>query len=243
MRENRCTNADLHELISAYVFGALNEDQSLAFENHVVQCEACYEDVQTLHVPVLAMKKDRAYFLSAFSGSSGEGTAREASFKKRRTTLSWWQSSPRSEFALASMVILLLIYPAWRGIFVVPNLREKITHFQQPSLNAPFYALEPPGRSERQITDIRIPKEVEFFNLTFGSENALYDQFSVALIDSENKSIWAADGLTEILEHPGTFSIAFHRTFLKDGGYTLKVFGKTKSKMEPVSSYSFRIHQ
>jgi hypothetical protein len=45
----RCFDSKVRALLLSYAFSGCEEDDAVAFEVHVLSCEACYRDLQCLH--------------------------------------------------------------------------------------------------------------------------------------------------------------------------------------------------
>ncbi len=56
----KCTDPELSKLMTDYCFGDLtDEDKRRAFEAHILDCDACWEEVQRLDAAVKALQSMR----------------------------------------------------------------------------------------------------------------------------------------------------------------------------------------
>ena len=61
--DTACAREDLHRLLTRYEFGAITAEEKVAFERHVLECDACFEDLERGAAAVRALRGDPALFL------------------------------------------------------------------------------------------------------------------------------------------------------------------------------------
>lgn len=59
MRELSQTHRHFEELVTPYCFGDASEDERIAFEIHLLECDRCWDEVQRLEAAVQLLRRDR----------------------------------------------------------------------------------------------------------------------------------------------------------------------------------------
>jgi len=91
---------------------SLHANEVISIEKHLRSCPLCYEELQTL--------KRASFELEAIERKEKSKLAKEASvWEKITERLIWLARQP----ALAYIIILLLAYPAYRGLFLPSQLK------------------------------------------------------------------------------------------------------------------------
>ena len=179
----------------------LNKDELAAIESHLEQCKRCQEELQIVNNVNDALRSERKshWFRTLFN--------------KLEEKIPKFMVKP----AFAYIVILLLLYPAWLGIF------RELRSFE-PSVAGQNYALSPlDTRSElTEENVIKISPPTDEFSLSFtipilSSEHIRYD---AVILNAEKKRIWRKTDIKSIDEY-GSFLLICHRRFFKEGAYTL----------------------
>lgn len=123
-----CLDTKIGKLIHAYELGALEPADMESFEAHLLECDFCFEQIE-------------AFEEQAFLLQSGRLVRREIESRKESPSVSKWQRIwtslwPDSPLplrpAILLIVVLFLIYPAYRGFLVSGS--HNITAVQSISL-------------------------------------------------------------------------------------------------------------
>jgi hypothetical protein len=183
----------------------LDTDDLTFIEDHLAECKDCQQELE---------------LLKKVNGSLQAGRK-----KSPIRTISQWLIDILPEFAFkpafAYIIILLLLYPAWLGIFRWP--KGKIP---EPRMVQNNYEL-PPFDTRAEMTEedeINIPSQARIFSLSFNipilsSEHIRYD---AVIVDAQKKIIWRKNNI-ESLDEYGTFLLICDGKFFKVGAYSLIV--------------------
>ncbi len=212
------------EIVERYVMRQLSEEEEAAFEEHFFGCDECFEKVKFTEKAIAGIR-----------AAAKEGLLEEKSRGVLR--LVWdrteqFLTQPAIAVA-AAVLVLLLIYPALRGIFITPKLQHQLEALNTPQpINHSFSLEEIQQRSAEDIwrgeilseMKVQLPRDAEYFTLNFTIlENSIPNPtYRAEILTRENKVIWATGNLTSIGEF-GVFSILCPRSFFSPGKYLLRV--------------------
>ncbi|NOZ61074.1 MAG: zf-HC2 domain-containing protein [Calditrichaeota bacterium] len=141
--------------------------------------------------------------------------------------------------ALAYIIILLLLYPAYLGIF------QRKTMTEPGVVQQNYQLLQFNSRAEEEsLNEIKLDAQTDIFTLSFTlpvliSENIRYN---AEIFDSADEIIWQKQGIKSLDEY-GTFLIFCHSRFFRGGLYSLQIseFNKAKKQVEERFLFSFKI--
>ncbi len=212
------------EIIERYVMRQLSEEEEAAFEEHFFGCDECFEKVKLTEKAIAGIR-----------AAAREGLLEEKPWRLLR--LVWdrteqFLTQPAVAVA-AAVLVLLLAYPALKGIFVTPKLRQQLEALNTPRTITYSVSLEETHR--RSVDNIwrgdlspgikmQIPPNVKYFTISFtipetGIPNPTY---RAEILTREDTVIWKTEYLKGIGEF-GVFSILCPRSFFKSGKFLLKV--------------------
>jgi len=179
----------------------LTKDEVSSIGNHLENCDHCREELQILTDVNKALSTDRK-------------NPRSKTFIHRLKNI-----IPSFGFkpAFAYIIILLLLYPAWLGIF-----RQRGS-FEPTVANYIFELIPSDTRSEQteaHIVDISPAADQFSLSVTIpilSDEDIRYD---AVILDAENKIIWRKTDIKSLDEY-GSFLLICHRRFFKEGIYSM----------------------
>lgn len=206
------------EFVEKYVLHQLTPEETEAFEAHFFECDECFEKVKLTQKVVYGIKQ------AVKEGSKQEQPSQQTFEKKIINIFS------QPAFSIAAVVLILILsYPAIRGIW----LQQQIKELRTPKPIVYSFTLE--ESNTRSIENIfsagtsspvmlEIPKNAEFFMLSFTIlESSTSNQAYRAQIVNQNKQvIWETKRLKGSGEF-GIYSILCPSSFFSDGAYLLKV--------------------
>ena len=116
------------DVVDRYVLGELNPELETAFEEHYFGCDQCFRELEATERMAHAVQ---------------EGfEQRELHIAKVKNKKGFWLFDlfrvPALSPALAtvtSVCVLVLLYPAWRGIVTLPELERSVEQLQRPQAN------------------------------------------------------------------------------------------------------------
>ena len=120
----KCTLPKRHEAIADYLTNELSEEEAIAFEEHYLQCDVCFQELQVAEDAMNLIEDEGPSILAA-----PETRTRNLDYPKRK--LGW---QPRWGFAIASVSVVAVI-----GFIVLTNLNET----DLDNLSGPSFAPEP----------------------------------------------------------------------------------------------------
>ncbi len=226
------------EIIERYVLGKLSPEEEKQFEEHYFSCDDCFKEVQRTE-----------WLVNLLREQARRGELPLDQYPERRPffALEWLKSPTRYPAVAAVLAVLLLVlaYPAWRGILMVPRLKGTIENLSQPQTNVRSFSLQQTrGVVEGRVPSIAIEPDEGVFILSFAIlEKAVPNpQYEAEILNQAGKQIWKGGDLEGAGEYE-VFSVVCHAAFFKQGLYTLRVF-----EIDPESDrvtnefpFSFRI--
>lgn len=232
------------EIIERYILGKLSKKDEREFEEHFFGCDQCFEAVQEMEQIVSGVR---------------EAVKKEMAVEKVKVRQfdfgAWLESILNRLFpipaptlaAITAILVLALLYPAWRGIFKINRLEKQLTELSQPQVNVPSYYL--PGmrfkdRAASQVTTVEISRDKpqQTFVLSFNilEQSFPAPKYRVEIINNEEgKMIWRSKELSPMGEY-GNFSIACPGAFFKAGKYILKVYESDSETQKQGKEFSFQ---
>lgn len=151
--------------------------------------------------------------------------------------------------ALAYLLVLVLLYPAYRGLFRKPEVVtvpvKEIVEVEKPTPGATFltFKLEEPVRGAGQrLTTVRLAPDEKFFALSFFVPISSRPEFvyEVEVRDSQERVVMA-DKQARAQDSLGNFSLMCPRDLFSSGKYELRVkeVNKTTQAVRGEFKFSF----
>ncbi len=103
-----CTNQELGALLHAYELNLLAGDELDRFEAHILECRACYEELADMVEVAEALRTG-----SAVQAMTADVKVETQQLEIRRRRAGWFN---QSSLIAAAAVLVVMAYPAWRGI-------------------------------------------------------------------------------------------------------------------------------
>lgn len=128
------------QVTERYLLGELGEDESLAFEAHCLECEACASDL---------LSASRFIAGARMAAAEGAPRAEVAGTPVWDRLRGWWQAPGRLVPALA-LVALLAPPLAYQSLVALPRLERELALRDQPRAIEPL-TLRRPTRGEGRI--------------------------------------------------------------------------------------------
>jgi hypothetical protein len=122
-----CKDTNLGRLLLAYEFGALSEEEAERLEMHLVECEHCFDQLDSF-APEAALLSSNNEVKQAIIDTYNEEYSESESFLKRLGRYIWPETPIVFRPALSYLMILLLILPAYWGL--KPSPTDKIRSIQ-----------------------------------------------------------------------------------------------------------------
>jgi len=221
------------KIIERYIVGKLTKKEERAFEEHYFGCDQCFEAAREMEKAIAASQK------------VPEGADLIKPTKKPAFSLLDWLKSrfpipvPIPAFGIAAVLVLALLYPAYRGIFAVKHFEKQLN---QPRANVPTYYLdETRDVREAEILEIKLERPDDTFILNFNIPEQKRDtsKFRTEILDQKSKVIWQNDDLKGLGEYK-VFSIACPGAFFETGKYILKVYEIDSATQKQGKEVSFQ---
>jgi len=118
----KCTNSKLGSLLHAYELKTLSGEEIEQFEIHLLECEYCFDEVQSFAEESSFLVSDEAVknLIAGFDYAPQQIPLA----KKRLWRLLWPSETPYFlKPALLYLIVLLMIVPAFRGLTLLPDER------------------------------------------------------------------------------------------------------------------------
>ena len=113
MNIDKCKEPEIGTMLHAYELGALSEEDTERFEVHLLKCRYCFDSVKQFETTAGLLRHDGS--VKEEAASVGSETT-ELSLLHRSLKFLWPERPLVLKPALALLVILALIYPAYLGL-------------------------------------------------------------------------------------------------------------------------------
>ncbi|RME00030.1 MAG: zf-HC2 domain-containing protein [Calditrichaeota bacterium] len=203
-----------NETIDNYLLKKLSPEATDAFERHYFMCQTCFDEMKAQERVINALQAAKK--LDLLPETTKKKARNRVPINEFIERVFGWL--PRSVLvpALAALA-LLLIYPAWRGLFELPR---KLETWQQPRANVAMLHLTAERAAGAKIT---LRPEDTFFVLTFYlDEIPATHAYQARLIDQSGKILWQGKKLQPVDEY-GNYSLSCPTGIFSSGDYKLQI--------------------
>jgi len=126
----KCVNPKMKKLVSLYQFNLLGEEEKLTVEDHLLECDACFEEIYRLSPAVEIVEAMPEFFLNAFQPKETYAMRITKLFKKTihaltdltnnifSTVAEWWKNPAIKILVPATAIAILLL------ILVPPDTKK-----------------------------------------------------------------------------------------------------------------------
>lgn len=226
------------EIIDRYILGKLSAKEESSFEEHYFSCDQCFTAVREKEKVILGLKD---------ATSRGVFVLREVKKAPALELLGWLKSvtfSPVMAMA-TSILVFALLYPAWRGIFTVSELKRQLNELRQPQANVPRFSLQQTRvGEEQQIISLPEDSEDKLFILSFNilEKTIPAPKYRAKIFNGQGKMIWQEENIQGFGAYE-IFSMSCNLDFFSAGNYWLKVYEVDidNDKVIKEFSYPFKI--
>jgi len=230
----KCTDLKLSALLHAYELKALSDEDAERFEIHLLECEHCFEQLKGFERVANLLSSDEEV-KELIRESSTEEYPHPESFLKKLWRHIWPETPLFFKPALAYLLILLMILPAYWGLREVtkPGTETEIGPVQNISLT-PFRS------TGEDVFKISLGQDgmISFF---FG-DVIVGESYQVIIEAKDGKVVYKNDSFREF-DRYGTGHLLLPLAKMKPGYYRLVI---SDPRGEPPSNrqeYTFRIEK
>lgn len=222
------------DLIEKYLLGELSPDEEEIIEKHCFGCNQCFQRLREIEAIILALKEEAKRGKLTFE----EPLTLNPPFHLLERVRSYI-TSPVFAAAMAILVIVL-IYPAWRGMVSMSKLETTLKELRQPQVNVQSYSLQQTRAGEKvQIVQIPVMGRQPFllhFNIL--EETIPNPRYAGEILNQQGKVIWRGENLKGLGEYE-IFTISGNTQFFEEGVYTLRVYEINPEDNNVVDEFEF----
>jgi hypothetical protein len=231
---SKCTNPKLGDLLHVYELNALSEEDIERFEIHLLECEYCFEQLKSFERQANLLASDEEV-KELIRESTMEEYAQPESFLKKLWRYIWPETPLLFKPALAYLLILLLILPAYYGL-------RKVTETGTETEIGPVQniSLTPLRSMGEDVFKISLGKD-GLINFVF--EGAITGKSYQVIIKSiDGKVVYQDDAFKEFDEYRmGRLLLPLNK--MKMGDYQLIITDPQREPPLNRQEYSFRIEK
>jgi len=224
----RCNNSKLGSLLHAYELKTLSGEEIEQFEIHLLECEYCFDEVQSFAEESSFLASDKAVkdLIAGFSE-----TRQQAPLSKKRLWHILWPSDTPFFLrpALLYIVVLLMIVPAFRGLSLLPD--EQVRPIQ--AIN-----LLPIRSADNQVLKLGVGDE-GLINFVFDGAEA-GKGYSVDIKSIEGDLIYSDSDFRDF-DSFQTGRLILPLSKMKPGNYILTITDLLAQPPYDKKEYSFKI--
>lgn len=203
-----------NETIGKYLLKKLSPEATDAFERHYFICQTCFDEMKAQERVSNALQAaDKLGLLPALAKKEAKSRVPINEFIER---LFGWLPRPVLVPVLATLA-LLLIYPAWRGLFELP---QKLENWEQPRANVAMLHLTAERGAGEKI--VLRPEDIFFVLTLYLDEIPATHAYRGKLIDASGKILWQGKNLQPADEY-GYFSLSCPAGMFSTGEYRLQI--------------------
>jgi hypothetical protein len=227
MTTTACLDPRMGALLHAYELRGLSESDTVAFETHLLTCDCCFAAVQSFEPYAELLSTDEA-IQGEFRGSPGDDASLSLG---RRLGQALWPDhvTPLLRPAILMVVILLLAYPAWRGLNEDPGVFVRAT--QKITLM--------PTRSG--AVDSFTASRAQDGIILFGCPGARPNQSCHIVITALDDARMKYD-VTIVLDADAVGHILFPARLMRPGAYQLEIDDHNAAASGENQVYRFMVH-
>lgn len=201
-------------IIDKYILGELDDQQTTEFEDHLLECQQCYQTLQQNEMIIAASMQ------AATEGVLAPKGGKPLSAWSR---LEIWFDTIRAHrtpiIAVGAVVLLLIVFaPALRTVIPFGDLTGTLNEYSDPHVISGEYTLDNPDRTKtifvtekkNIILNISIPQTVQA------------DLFQIEIMNKNGVVVWQQGNVQPQSFEP-IITIVCNTGFFKDGEYTLNL--------------------
>jgi hypothetical protein len=227
---SKCKDPDVGALLHAYELNALSPEDMERVEIHLLGCEHCFNQLNSFELEASLLSSDDEV-KELITRAAREEHPQSESLRKRFWRYVWPETPFVFKPALAYLLILLMILPAYRGVRI--STRDQIRPVQTVSLF--------PDRS---------PDE-DVFRISVGGDGLLRFVFRGAVagqayevtIESENGAVIFRDSAFDGFDEYGAGQLLLPLAMMKPGIYRLVITDPRVPAQLGRQEYSFGIEK
>jgi hypothetical protein len=173
----RCSNPQIRERISLYLWGDLPESERLEVESHLLVCQFCFRQMAKLSPAIEALKKEPATYLRALPPSVSMVGRLISSGRKNFNTLNDFFLSLLTNvkrFALAAVCVLVVVLGSIKGAGIYYAHLKSKSPFEKSSRIENQYVQNKTSEdidasglqrksSQRDTENTKLPEDNDFF--------------------------------------------------------------------------------
>jgi hypothetical protein len=226
----KCIDPKVGQLLYAYELGALPDEDVEKFELHLFECEYCLNELNTSEDMTRLLRADQQIIKT--TETELQKQSRTEPFLARLWKLFWPKGNLILKPALAYLIILLLITPAYHGIV------ERDT--QKVRVASQSIELVPPirGEAEMKVIDKKLGERA---NIAFYLDGArVGEQYKVMIESSDGRIIYKNDSFHAFdKNHIGRLNL--FTSLFEPGIYKIKLSALNQDSLLEPQEYLFEI--
>lgn len=207
------------DFVERYVAGRLSPADEAEFEEHYFGCGECFREVQLTERIVAGLETRQ-------KDEPETRTAEGLGWLRRFIDFLSGGSTMPVLAATATVLVMFLAYPAWRGAVMMPELQDAVSRLEQPRANIQSVQLRQERAGESfAATVVEVSEASDVFVLSFNllSKRAAESSLQAEIKDAIGTTVWEADNLTGSGPYE-VYSVLCSAMFFDSGDYTLSVF-------------------
>ena len=214
----KCLNENVGKLITRYELGLVNEQEKKAFENHLLECDVCYQDFYAMQPVIDVMSQHRLKLLTMLEGESKLQQEsfllnKLQQFKSNMDALFIVLKQPQWGFSAVALAVVLFIF--WLPL---PESYTSMVQIKAKEFLPNTYNLR--GSGEEQDWMAKFEKGMSFY------ADSAYDKASEVLNQAQrsnprNRNILFYLGLSYLLSSDADSAIFYLKEVI-DSDFELK---------------------
>lgn len=222
-----------------YLLDELPTELRDAFEEHLFDCPECTLDLRT-EAAFLDEAKLQLPGLTAAPSTHLAGRVAKPAVRQvtdKRDWLGWLRPMFANPLIAGPVFAALLVLVGYQNFVTYPELRAALN---EPRL-MPVIPLHAARSAAHAVYEIDHKQGIEFqIDL---SDDATYSSYNCSLKDAQGKLVWTSASVAASGAEAGALSVDIPGTNLKQGTYTLTVFGiAADGQSNKIEQHSFDIH-
>lgn len=129
----------------------------------------------------------------------------------------------------------------------INQLNEKLKQYAGPWVNWPVFDLFPSSflrqsGAPRPVNQLELPKATMGFHLILNPDSrSRFELYRVEIVDDQGQIVWQTDELRR--NRLETFNLTIHREMLPKQRYTIRVYGKSGTRLSAIGEFPFVLRQ
>jgi hypothetical protein len=219
---SECIDPKFKEMIHAYELDLLTKDDRLQFEQHLLECDSCFEEVRQFFPASILMRHDSEFQVDEES----DRAVLQADKDGTETKVGWFNLT--RALAIAALIIIFAIPIYWFGFrdTTTPDTTQRLLFTSIRGGTPPILYTDEGGLAELVFTQDTLISSLEYH---------------VTVSSRDGKSVLYENRFFSDFDSLGIGHISLPLSEFEPGFYILSIIAKSENSAMSRQVYNFRV--